>query len=222
MKKFVAMFVVCAMAIVYGVVPVSAATTTIETAPVEINAEISLADSSAKIRALSAEEAAMFIATKEECSYTAALDEVKQNIARGTGYHEATIIKNFGKASNGVVYADWTVEVGAVFQTATGSGHSNFVGEPIHVWSQAVSSGEYTWEESYEPIAEIRGATNNSVYLMCRGVIVITRTVGIEGSIDINVIEDLLGFSVSTSTSGEQYYRKTGTVSGTYTMSGYN
>ncbi len=223
MKKIITKMLCLIMGGTMLLIPVSAQQpSVIADDEVLIQEEINLDDINVKIRDLSVEEAALTIKNEQGISYNEALSEVMETLLRGAGYQEVIIEKNFGESTSGVFYADWTVEVGAVFETATGSGHSNFVGDPIRVWSAPISSGEYTWDESYPPIAEIRGSTKNSVYLQCRGTVTIKYTTSSQMGFDVKVLTDVLGFSFSSSTSGNYYYRKSGTISDTYTMPSYN
>lgn len=187
-----------------------------------IEEEISLCDEDVTIRMLTTEEAAVEVASAYKISYTNALEKVLVDLSKGIIYGDATITKNFGEAPDGTVYADWVVEVGAVFQVATGSGHSNFIGDPIRTWSIEKSSGVYQWDPAYDPIAEITGATSNSVYLQVRGNCYVQFDHTEDVGFDINIIPEVLGFTMSTSTTYPYYYRKTSTISGTYTMPGYN
>lgn len=165
-------------------------------------------------QSLTGEDVALLLTELNDVDYAEALQIVEHELAQGITFYKASITHNFAVSSDGTKYGDWMVVINAVMKTSVDSnGVCYFVdADPLCSWSATSGAEDYTWLEIFPPIAAV--VNNGSVYLSTRGSLIVPEP----KSFGQDILEAKLGFEETYTSDGIQYYRKTQTISGTYTM----
>lgn len=142
---------------------------------------------------LSKAESITALMSNKGLSYNQALQEYTAMTARSERLEERYITYDAGMG--------YIIEVGCQVKVACGSGHCNFV-EVIKEWSDATGSGSYTWKKFYVTVT-IEGATKDTLRFQTRGALEVAVDSSTTGGFEA------AGFSVSSTTGGTTYYRKT-------------
>ncbi len=166
-----------------------------------------------ELRILSNEQVALLLSTLSEISYGQALQSIELDAAQGITFQRVSIAYALGEASDGTVYAPWMINIHAVIKVAVDvAGESYFLdSDVVCCWNEIAQLDEAVWLEIYSPMAAV--TQKDAVLLSTRGSLIVAQS----EQLSQDILENKLGFEKTYSMDGIQYYRKTQTISDTYT-----